>query len=106
MARTTHTPGPWAFMTDSTGEYLAVYARPQGGTKVICPVKITDESDAMLIAAAPDLLAALLAARRLFAEALPRFDWGRSALDANAIQLLNEVPIMVEAAIANAKGER
>ena len=54
-----HTPGPWRFMTDSTGEYLAVFANVQGGTKVICPVKIADEADARLIAAAPDLLAAL-----------------------------------------------
>ncbi len=55
----THTTGPWRFMTDSTGEYLAVYAKPQGGTKVICPIKIADEADARLIAAAPELLDAL-----------------------------------------------
>ena len=30
--------------------------------------------------------------QRLFKEALPKFDWGRSPLDANAIQLLNTVP--------------
>ena len=53
---TAHTPGPWRFM--STGEYLAVFANMQGGTKVICPVKIADEADAHLIAAAPDLLEA------------------------------------------------
>ena len=57
----THTVGPWRFMTDSTGEYLAVFAQPQGGTKVICPVKVADEADARLIAAAPELLAALKA---------------------------------------------
>ncbi len=57
-----HTPGPWYFMTDSTAEYFAVYAKPQGGTKVICPVKMADEANARLIAAAPDLLAACKAA--------------------------------------------
>ena len=56
-----HTPGPWRFMTDTTGEYLAVFATPQGGTKVICPVKIADEANAHLIAAAPELLDALRA---------------------------------------------
>ena len=30
--------------------------------------------------------------QRLFKEALPKFNWGASALDANAIRLLNEVP--------------
>lgn len=43
--------------------------------------------------------AALRAAQRLFDEVLPRFDWGRSALDANAIRLLNEVPAVVARAI-------
>ena len=43
---------------------------------------------------------ALQAAQRLFKEALPKFNWGASFLDANAIQLLNEVPVKVDAAIA------
>lgn len=48
--------------------------------------------------------AALQAAQRLFKEALPKFNWGASFLDANAIQLLNEVPAKVNAAIDTAKG--
>ena len=47
---------------------------------------------------------ALQAAQRLFKEALPKFNWGASFLDANAIQLLNEVPAKVNAAIDAAKG--
>ena len=58
MPEIKHTPGPWRFMTDTTGQYLAVFAQ-QGGTKVICPVKIADAGHAHLIAAAPDLLEAL-----------------------------------------------
>lgn len=49
---------------------------------------------------------ALEAAQRLFKEALPKFNWGASFLDANAIQLLNEVPAKVTAAIKAAKVER
>jgi len=45
---------------------------------------------------------ALVAARRLFDEALPQFDWAASALDANAIRLLNEVPDIVARALAQA----
>lgn len=45
-------------------------------------------------------LKALKAAERLFKEALPKFNWGASALDANAIRLLNEVPDIVSDAIA------
>jgi len=44
-------------------------------------------------------IAALKAADRLFKEALPKFNWGASFLDANAIQLLNEVPGQVRRAI-------
>ncbi len=37
---------------------------------------------------------------RLFDEALPKFNWGASALDANAIRLLNEVPAAARALLA------
>ena len=43
--------------------------------------------------------AALEACQRLFNEALPKFNWGASALDANAIQRLNEVPGTVRDAL-------
>ncbi len=43
---------------------------------------------------------ALLAAQELFDKALPKFNWGASALDATAIKLLNEVPGQVRAALA------
>jgi len=48
-------------------------------------------------------LAALEAADRLCKKALPEFDWGRSALSADSIRLLNEVPGQIRAAIAKAK---
>jgi hypothetical protein len=51
-------------MIDSTKEYIAVYAKVGAGTKVICPVKIGDKADATLIAAAPELLAALRLTQR------------------------------------------
>lgn len=52
------------------------------------------------------LLEALEAANMLCEKALPEFDWGKSALSAEAIQLLNEVPGQISAAIAQAtKGE-
>lgn len=44
-------------------------------------------------------LDALLACQRLFKEALPQFNWGASALDADAIRLLNETPAKVAAAL-------
>jgi hypothetical protein len=42
--------------------------------------------------AMPDTITPLKRAQRLFNEALPKFNWGASSLDANAIALLNEVP--------------
>lgn len=49
---------------------------------------------------------ALKAADKLFKEALPKFDWGASALDANAIQLLNEVPQQVAKALKEMEGDK
>jgi hypothetical protein len=54
------------------------------------------------LAAAPELIAAAARAERLFNEALPKFNWGKSALDANAIALLNEVPGEVHRALNKA----
>jgi hypothetical protein len=62
-------------------------------------------ADAALITASPNMLRALEQVERLISEALPRFDWGRSALDANAIRLLNETPGVVAAALAKARGK-
>lgn len=46
------------------------------------------------------LVEALGRAKRLIDEVLPKFNWGASALDVNAIQLLNEVPGEVNQALA------
>lgn len=43
-----------------------------------------------------ELVAALRDAHRLNTEALPKFNWGASALDGNAIRLLNEAPGSVQ----------
>jgi hypothetical protein len=52
------------------------------------------------------LIEPLKRSQELFEKALPRFDWGNSPLTAEAIKLLNEVPIQVSAALALAeKGE-
>ena len=42
-----------------------------------------------------DMLVALRLAHRMNTEALPKFNWGASFLDANAISLLNETPSAV-----------
>lgn len=94
-----HTPGPWSFMTDTTGQFLAVYAKPQGGTKVICPVKIADEADAHLITASPELLTVAEGAWHL-CESLLSYRHG--ATD----DLIREVSSRLQDAIAKAKGRR
>ena len=43
-----------------------------------------------------ELLETLEMCERLFKEALPKFNWKSSALDANAIQLLNETEIKIK----------
>ena len=42
---------------------------------------------------------ALEAANELCEKALPKFNWGKSALDATAIRLLNEVPGLIRQAL-------
>lgn len=77
-----------------------VYAS-QGLFDAICETFSEEEAHAVARAlnAATTNQAALARAARLFEEALPKFNWGASALDANAIQLLNEVPGEVRAAL-------
>lgn len=52
------------------------------------------------------LVSALKDAQRLCKKALPKFNWGASALDADAVKLLNEVPAKINAALALARGEK
>lgn len=49
------------------------------------------------------LVEALHLAQRMNREALPKFNWGASALDANAIDLLNRAPMAVNAALTRAQ---
>jgi hypothetical protein len=52
----------------------------------------------------PALLEALKLAQEMNSYALGKFNWGASALDAKAIDLLNRAPIAVSTAIAKAEG--
>jgi hypothetical protein len=45
------------------------------------------------------LFVALEQAKELFDVALPQFNWGASALSAEAIKLLNEVPTLVNSTL-------
>lgn len=80
--------------------------RTISGWEVFTPIVASARSD-LTVEAVQRLLdnqpsetvAALLAARDLCREALPKFNWGASALDANAIKLLNEVPSQIENAL-------
>ena len=49
------------------------------------------------------VIKALEQCERLFNEALPKFNWANSPLDANAIRLLNETPGLVQKALAEAR---
>lgn len=52
------------------------------------------------------LVEALNRSQELFEKALPKFNWGSSILTAEAIRLLNEVPIEVANALAAASETR
>lgn len=63
------------------------------------------ENNANLIAVAPELLEALQSMIEMFDTVSGKVDWGKSFLNADAIQKMNEAPIQARAAIAKAKGE-
>lgn len=52
------------------------------------------------------LVEALKRSQELFEKALPKFNWGSSFLNAEAIRLLNDVPIEVAKALAVASETR
>lgn len=52
------------------------------------------------------LVEALKRAQELFEKALPKFNWGSSFLNAEAITLLNDIPIEVAKALAAASETR
>lgn len=98
MTQTNHTPGPWE-IDDAAFDGLDIVS-PQGRVAMLNDGEPGEDTsiwaNARLIAAAPDMLAAL--------EALMR--WETSALDAEqAAALMDEVCDMARAAIAKAKGE-
>lgn len=99
MTNTTHTPGPWAFrMTGWRTNPFAIYSPRRPGAVACVPARTSvplDEqsANARLIAAAPDLLAAL-------EQCLPIIDAHRhAALGEGDIAAMN-----ARAAIAKAKG--
>lgn len=57
------TPGPWVAEFQPEGELVAHWDIKAGATILACLPHDTQEPDARLIAAAPDLLAALIASR-------------------------------------------
>lgn len=61
-------------------------------------MKITPESTKKIDA----LVAALKSANEMCEYALKKFDWGNSALDAKAIQQLNETPGKIQKALREA----
>ena len=102
MTNTTHTPGPWAFkMTGWQTNPAAVYSPRRPGAVACIPARTSvplDEqsANARLIAAAPELLAALETAYNQLATWIDSDAW--DADDERALELIG-------AAIAKAKGK-
>jgi len=61
-----HTPGPWVATPDPLGITRGDYCIGEEGGPNIDGVATCSENNAALISAAPDMLAALIAAERLF----------------------------------------
>lgn len=111
-----HTPGPWLFEDFGPPVEIRTDDSEHYDGKRICLVcdDYTDYSDddnceeleatVRLIAAAPDLLAALARMAALIELLHQCVPWGKTFLTANAIRELNEAPGQAAAAIAKTKG--
>ena len=104
-----NTPGPWkaecvgtSGSPDNPKDVYEVTARDRR----VRVAEYLTEPDARLIAASPRLLEACKLALAMFAKghALDKFDWAKSALDAAAIEELNETPGKLRQAISEAEG--
>lgn len=110
----THSPLPWAVREDSAQFEKIVYTKTSddqnNGHWFACRVMAGEyrDANAALIVRAVNahqtLVEACKAADKMIREALPKFDWSASALDANAIRMLNETPGIIAAALALAEG--
>jgi hypothetical protein len=82
-AQAEHTPGPWAVLPpdSSRPSQVIVYAR-SGAEIYKAPLTAETEANARLIAAAPDLLAALIAARHqlIAVQAVPALEDHRATI--------------------------
>lgn len=80
-----------------------VYLKNVGGPEPVWEPCSKDDEGATRFEANSKLVwelgLALMQCRRMFDEALPKFDWAKANLDANAIQLLNETPNVVDRAL-------
>lgn len=113
MKNAKHTPGPWSVFDDG-GETYGIIRYADGtpistqdgcsmnGEVFICDLAIKNEADAALIAAAPDLLAALeaLEARALEMRKLIDPKTWAELEDMATVEIIN-----ARAALALAKGE-
>ena len=82
-ARLAHTPGGWTVVPQSNGDQLIVHIKDPTGRamRIIglvysrAPSAVEDAANARLIAAAPELLAALIEAEQDIRECLVTSDW-------------------------------
>ena len=82
-------------MTDKIPEALAMLKRAVGDQ----PDAPEGMTNAQAIKAFAELIDAAKLMRRMNEEAVTKFNWGASALDANAIDLLNRAPGALRRAI-------
>ena len=96
---TTHTPGPWYLMPDGQ-DYYHIFS-PNG--PVVASMGVKSAGDACLLAAAPDMLAALKAA-------LPKIeasdDWAIGQGLVNQIRAAIAKADLSAVALAKAEGEK
>jgi hypothetical protein len=95
------TPGPWRVEGAGPNPNMGMWF-VEGRTNV---ASYCTKADARLIAAAPDLLEALLVLKSAFAAFTEDANWAASALQVDTIRQVNDAPFVVNRAIAKALGD-
>lgn len=103
MDNSQHTPGPWKATWHNGGRFLSIRSGEYVGVARVNTTNIDRDANALLIAAAPELLSALIELSSMYARTWDRAD-GALVMMPDGIARFEAAHAAAQAAIAAATG--